>query len=153
MKIAVYFNHIESLGHTTRTFKLAEGLKKRINGSEVMVLQGGKPQKFFAKPEGINVFDVPDPFTSRDWCHTSSSSKQITMNDMVKRFQFIKGKINEFKPDIFITEFFPFGREIEKYELIPVLNYLKKKTDIKAVSSVGYPLMSLPTATTKEYLK
>ena len=49
----------------------------------------------------------------------------------------------EFKPDIFITEQFPFGREEEEHELVPLIEEIRKELpDIKIISSVGYGIIS-----------
>ena len=146
MRVALYFNHIQTLGHTTRSLMLAKGLQE--HGAEVLVLQGGLPQKYMALRKELNLIDLPKPFTSKAWLMGNKSAPLV---DIKERIRFMKKELDAFKPDIFITEFFPFGRPIERFELVPLIQYLKKK-GTKIVGSAGYPVLSGSQEFTERYL-
>ncbi|NTV29694.1 MAG: hypothetical protein HGA80_06415 [Candidatus Omnitrophica bacterium] len=54
------------------------------------------------------------------------------------RAQFVLQNARRINPDIFITEFFPFGRQDYLPELMPAIEYLKDR-GCKIMASIGYP--------------
>jgi len=61
------------------------------------------------------------------------------MKDRLKeRLKFIKQRIDEFKPTMFVTEYFPFGRELWSFQLPYILGYIKTKFPCQVVCSSGY---------------
>lgn len=139
MRIAFYYTHREAYGHGMRVMKLADSLNK-IDNSDILILQGGKPQRFLRK-EGIKMINLPSPVFDRGYFHFKGPPD---MEKIRKRITFMKKTLMKFKPDVFITEFFPFGREEAKYEIYPLIKYLKKRIHkIKVLASVGYPVPEL----------
>jgi len=133
MRVLFHYTHKETLGHTTRSVALAGALCR--HGAEVLILQGGVPQPFINFPKGCKVLDIPLPFDTR----TSFQSRAIPVS-AANRAQFILKAAAEFSPDVFITEFFPFGRLAYAPELLPTLRYLRKKGK-RIIASIGYPLL------------
>ncbi|MCX5709749.1 MAG: glycosyltransferase [Candidatus Omnitrophica bacterium] len=135
-KLIFYYTHRESLGHTTRSISLVSALDKLYGDKlKIYVFQAGRPQRFCKFPERVKVFDLPDPFYSKfDFKLYKSSS--VSFNSR-KRAQFMLDRINEIGPDIFVTEFFPFGRYESRLELLPVLTQLKKR-GVEILASIGY---------------
>ncbi len=133
MRVLLHYTHKQTLGHTTRSIALATALYR--HGAEVLILQGGVPQPFIRFPEGCRVMDIPFPFDTR----TSFQSHAVPVS-APKRAHFILKTAAEFSPDVFITEFFPFGRLAYMPELLPTLRYLRKK-GARIMASVGYPLL------------
>ena len=133
MRVLFHYTHKETLGHTTRSVALAGALCRQ--GAEVLILQGGIPQPFIRFPKGCKVLDIPLPFDTR----TSFQSRAVPIS-AAKRAQFILKAAAEFSPDVFITEFFPFGRLAYAPELLPTLRYLRKKST-RIIASIGYPLL------------
>lgn len=133
MRIILHYTHKQTLGHTTRSIALASALCR--HGAEVLILQGGIPQPFIRFPEGCRVKDIPQPFDTR-----RSFDEHVVPVTSGKRAQFILKAAAEFSPDVFITEFFPFGRLAYLPELLPTLRFLRKKS-VRIMASVGYPLI------------
>ena len=138
LKILFYFTHKESLGHTTRVLSILHALK-RIYGRRVkiFVFQAGKEQDFLKIPKQITWLNLPHPYYSKLNFKKGSSHFFVPLYAKL-RAKFMISTINQFKPDIFITEFFPFGREDSRFELLPILAFLKKR-DVKIYASIGYP--------------
>jgi predicted glycosyltransferase len=137
-KILFYFTHKESLGHTTRILSIIHSLlDKYKNKVEISIFQAGKKQTFLKKPDGVRWFDLPRPYYSKLNFKSGSSQHFVPLYAKLRAVYMLK-KLAEIKPDIFITEFFPFGRESSRFELFPVLKYLKLRK-IKIYASIGYP--------------
>jgi len=133
MRVLFHYTHKETLGHTTRSISLVSALCQ--HKAEVLVLQGGIPQPFIRFPKNCQVLDIPQPFDAR----TSFQEHAIPISAH-KRAQFILKAAIDFSPDVFITEFFPFGRLSYTPELLPTLRYLRKK-GVRIMASIGYPLL------------
>jgi predicted glycosyltransferase len=133
MRILFHYTHKQTLGHTTRSISLATALCRQK--AQVLILQGGVPQPFIRFPKECRVLDIPHPFDTR----TSFQSRGIPESP-AKRAQFILRSAADFVPDVFITEFFPFGRLAYLPELLPTLRYLRKK-GTRIMASIGYPLL------------
>lgn len=138
IKIIFYFTHKESLGHTTRILNIIRTLKdkyrKKLN---IYVLQAGRFQRFLDIPKDISWFNLPYPYYSKLNFKIGATRNFIPLYAKI-RANYMLSKIKGIKPDIFVTEFFPFGREECRFELLPVLMYLKKEK-IKIFASIGYP--------------
>jgi len=135
-RILFYYTHQESLGHTTRLLSIIQALKKRYpTQTEIAVFQGGMVQDYLDIPVEIKWINLPNPFYGRlDFKVTS----KVDISKSKVRSDYMLSRIREFKPNIFITEFFPFGRRECYWELLPVLQYLKQKR-VKIYASIGYP--------------
>lgn len=92
-------------------------------------------QPFIRFPKECKVADIPFPFDGR-----ASFQSHPTSISVKKRAHFILKTAADFKPDVFITEFFPFGRLDYIPELLPTLRYLHKK-GVRIIASIGYPLL------------
>jgi len=133
MRILFHYTHKQTLGHTTRSVALVSALCRQK--AKVLLLQGGVPQPFVRFPKNCLVEDIPLPFDDR----LSFQSHAVPVS-AAKRAQFILERAADFQPDVFVTEFFPFGRLAYMPELLPVLRYLRKK-GTRIMASIGYPLL------------
>lgn len=133
MRVLFHYTHKQTLGHTTRSVALVTALCQ--HQAQVLVLQGGIPQPFVHFPKTCKVKDIPLPFDDRQ-----SFEKHAVPVSAGSRAQFILKTAADFSPDIFITEFFPFGRLAYLPELLPTLRFLRKK-GTRIIASVGYPLL------------
>ncbi|MBL8013060.1 MAG: hypothetical protein JNN05_04360 [Candidatus Omnitrophica bacterium] len=100
-----------------------------------MILQGGLPQPYVQFPEGCRVLDIPLPFDTK-----ASFQAHAVPTSSTARAKFILQTAAEFKPDVFITEFFPFGRLAYMPELLPTIRYLRNR-EARIIASIGYPLI------------
>lgn len=134
MRVLFHYTHKQSLGHTTRSISFAKALSARA--ADVLILQGGLPQPFIRFPQACKVLDIPLAFDSR----RSFRSHQAPVSSN-QRARFILKAASDFKPDVLITEFFPFGRLNYMPELLPTLRYLKKRNTC-IMASIGYPILA-----------
>lgn len=140
VRIAFYFTHCETLGHTTRIFSLANGLKRLKPNSEFLFLQGGK--ELTQKDEILDcskIVDLPNPFYSK-YIFKGEKCK-LSLEETKERIEAMYVALTEFKPDIFVTEYFPFGREDCMNELVTIIKWLRNK-NVKIFASIGYPVIS-----------
>ncbi len=133
MRVLFHYTHKQTLGHTTRSISLCSALCRQ--GAEVLILQGGLPQPFIQFPKDCRVVDIPFPFDTRG----SFQAHAVPVSGQ-QRAEFILKTAEKFEPDVFITEFFPFGRLAYMTELLPTLRHLCKK-GARIMASIGYPLL------------
>ena len=137
-RILFYFTHKESLGHTTRVLNIINYIKNKYSKKvDIYVFQAGKPQRYLPIPKGVFWFNLPYPYYSKLNFKKGSTRTYFPFYAKL-RANYMLSKIKDIEPDIFITEFFPFGREDCRFELMPVLTCLKRKK-IKIYASIGYP--------------
>ena len=137
-KVLIYFTHKESLGHTTRTLSIISALLKQYpKKTRISVFQAGKKQAYLDIPKQVDWFNLPNPFYSKLNFRKGTSQVFVPLYAKI-RARYMLSKIKEIRPDIFITEFFPFGREDCRFELLPVLTHLKK-SGVRIFASIGYP--------------
>ncbi|MBF0570990.1 MAG: hypothetical protein HQL12_03875 [Candidatus Omnitrophica bacterium] len=137
-KAGIYFSHYECLGHTSRVVAVGEVFKKRFPGGDLFFIQAGIQQSKAKIDQLGRVYSLPGAFMDR-----RNFRKPIrgAGADAEKRARMCKDIVNCQRPDLFITEFFPLGREESRYELIPSLAKLSaQKAALWAVA--GYPLLT-----------
>lgn len=140
-RILFYYTHRETLGHTTRVINIIKGVIRKYGKKvEMFVLNGGTPQKYLEKPSNVEWFNVPFPYYGK-WTFNQYMDKRFIKIEQYKikvRREYIFNKVKKIQPDIFITEFFPFGRKTSEEELIKTLEFIKRKGS-KIFASIGYP--------------
>lgn len=146
LRIVFYYNHYNTLGHSTRVFSLVKGLKKYFKTKiKIVVLQGGKRQSVFPFADYSRRYILPYSIdkkglfieeNTRIYKAMISSGKLDGM--FKKRMSFMRNILDEFKPNIFITEYFPFGQEFWTFEVPHLLKYLKDNFVCKIIGSCGY---------------
>jgi len=149
VRIAIYYNHLETLGHTTRALSIVEALKHKFQDAEIIIFQGGKNQDFFWNNK-FRVINLPDPLFDKKWFDKEDKIQKqksrkffapaFNVQKTKNRMKFMLNQLIAFNPDVFIVEFFPFGRHLEQFEIIPILEILKKR-NTRIVSCVGYPIL------------
>lgn len=146
LRIAFYYNHYNTLGHSTRLYALAKGIKEYYKDKvEIVILQSGKKQDNIPFFKLGKVFFVPYAVDKRAFFieeQVSFYNKLIgdgKLDKMLKaRVDFMVKVLADFQPQIFITEYFPFGREFWSFELPHILGFIKKHFSCKICSSTGY---------------
>lgn len=139
MRILIYFGHYETLGHTNRIIAIAEEMAKK---HEVLIFNAGKNQDYFLKD--VEVINLPHPYYGKEMFKGGHFNKKVDQKIKSIRLQVMKHYVKKFNPDLFITEFFPFGREVCKYEVIPFINFLKDiNPKIRVIGSIGYPVLGI----------
>jgi len=136
-RIGFYYAHYECLGHTSRLLSLLRVLKKRIS-SDFYFIQASLPHSYLRFPSYVKILPLPfSLFTRRSFYGDYEVNKEV----LLKRAIFLSNLVKKIDFSVFITEFFPLGRNLCKYELLPVLSDFKKKGK-PIFSSAGYPVIS-----------
>lgn len=138
LSIALYYNHYQCLGHTARVLTLLSEIKKRLSSSDISVIHGSTLQKFLRFPAYINNYSIsPTLFTYKSF----RDNLKVDSSVVETRGKQLISLIERLDLSVFLSEYFPLGRNVCKYELLPVLYYLKRKHK-KIFSSSGYPVIS-----------
>lgn len=139
-KVVFYFTHYGCLGHSTRLLSIVRNLRKTCPELAIFILHGSPRQSLFSSTKDITHLSVPFPPYTRQNFH---SAKKQYEEFGLQRSSFILKAAQAIQPDIFVTEFFPFGRQTLALELLPVLKYLKQDMKSKIICSLGYPYCNL----------
>ena len=131
-KCFIYVQHLLGIGHYKRMMALANGL---VNvGWQVDLISGGR---YVESPisEGLNIHQLPslkskdenfDTLLDQDNNRIDDAWKQNRTNQLLQLFESLS-------PDVLVTETYPFGRRMMRFELLPLLK--------KAVNSNRKPLI------------
>jgi len=145
-RIIFYYNHYNTLGHSTRVFSLVAGLKRRYKDRvDIALLQGGIKQPILPFEKYAEVFTLPYSMDrrglfleERQRFYANLISDAGIKPLLNRRMKVIKNVIDRYRPDIFITEYFPFGREFWTFEVPHILKYIKDNSKCRIISSSGY---------------
>lgn len=133
-KLLIHCQYVYGIGHLVRTLELARGLSEHF---EVSVISGGEPVKNYEIPKTINFIQLPAIYKEEDSPFLTPINKSTSIEQCFKdRKKIINFNIEQIKPEILITEHFPFGLLFEN-EVIDLMNEVKKhNNNVKIVSSV-----------------
>ena len=138
----IYVQHLLGIGHLRRASLLGNALLK--NKFEVHLITGGMPISAPLHPE-VKVHQLP-PVRSLD----SSFNKLVDENDHTisehwkkRRCDLLLTLLNDISPDALITETYPFGRRMMRFELLPLLKVAhrqaKKPLIISSIRDILQP--------------
>jgi predicted glycosyltransferase len=137
-KAGIYFSHYECFGHTAHVMAVAEVFKKRFPQGNFFFIQAGVHQPKAKLDQLGRVYSLPGAFTDR---RHFRELIQGAGADVDERSQACTDIVIRQRPDLFITEFFPLGREECRHELIPPL--IKASAQGAVLWAVaGYPLLT-----------
>lgn len=135
-KILFYYNHQDDIGHLVRLLNIIKAIRRYYSGqAKIFVMQGGRKQKMFPSLDNVHWIDLPHPFYSRI---NLRQAVAIDPEHIKLRVSAISSHIKSINPDIFISEFFPFGRWECRHELLPVLSLLRRN-GVKIYASLPMP--------------
>lgn len=119
-RVLIYVQHLLGVGHLQRALLLAAAL--RDQGVLVKIVSGGLPASL-PIPRGV-LFEQLAPLYSADASFERLLDAQGTPIDDAwrnARRHSLMTIFNEFAPQALITETFPFGRRMMRFELLPLL--------------------------------
>jgi len=130
-QLLFYYCNYNTLGHCATVFSLVKRLKQVFKTKiKIVVIEVGiKEAKVFPFNKYSKVHFYP--LIKNNPLAFGSSLATIPR----KKFNFLKNVADDFKPDIFITDFYPFSNHINYQWLEHFLKYLKNKFGSKIVSS------------------
>ncbi|WP_288901891.1 glycosyltransferase [uncultured Sneathiella sp.] len=119
LKILFYVQHLLGIGHLKRTATLARNMMRA--GFDVTVVSGG--HEIDVDLGGARLIQLPATRATDLYFKVlvDEEGQQIDDQWRQKRADRLLDIYNEHKPDILITELFPFGRRQMRFELLPLL--------------------------------
>jgi len=149
LRIAFYYNHFNTVGHSLRVFSLVKNIKKKLKEKvKIIILQDGKKQNLFPFNKYGRLYFLPyglskKAFFSKTDLFTYQAIKDGALKYMFKeRAKSIREVLHKFRPHIFITEYYPLGMGFWSFETPYILDFLKERFHCKIIGSTGYPTWS-----------
>lgn len=106
-KIVIHCQYVYGIGHFVRTIELAKGLSRYFS---VYILNGGESVPNLDVPKEINIIQLPAIYKEENAKYLSPVDPSFTIEECLnKRRIIINDTISDLKPEILITEHFPFG--------------------------------------------
>jgi predicted glycosyltransferase len=122
-RILFYVQHLLGIGHLARASRIADALVKA--GAEVTVVTGGLPVAGFPGP-GIRHVALPAVASSATFSGlVDASGTPVDAAFEARRRDLLLAAYHEARPDIVLTEAFPFGRRQVRFELLPLIDAIE----------------------------
>lgn len=118
-KILFYVQHLLGIGHLVRCQRVASALAEA--GFHVTVASGGVPVAGLAMP-GVDLLQLPPVRASTGFSGLEHpDGRPFDAADKAARRDLLLARFATLRPDILVTEAFPFGRRAMRFELLPLL--------------------------------
>ncbi len=133
-KVIIHCQYVYGIGHLVRTVELAHGLSEKF---QVFILNGGEIIPNFHFPKDVTLIQLPAIYKEENSNSLSPVDSSTSIEDCFQhRRIIIEQKTEEIKPDILITEHFPFGLLFEN-EVTGLISKVKfTNPSSKIISSV-----------------
>lgn len=126
-RIAFYCQHVLGVGHLVRSTEIIRALCPHFS---LLLISGGKAVEGFRFPTQIEVVNLPALETDPDFSHLQVCNGSASIQEVREaRKTMLRSLLDQFAPDAFIIELFPFGRKRFAFELIPALEQIHQKRD------------------------
>jgi predicted glycosyltransferase len=132
----IYVQHLLGVGHLQRSLQLAAELTR--HDFEVDLVSGGRPQSL-AVAQGVQIHQLPAVYSP-----DGSFSRLLDANDNEvdtawrdNRKRQLLEIFTSCAPQVLITETFPFGRRMMRFELLPLLEAARASADcLQVIASI-----------------
>ncbi|PPR79388.1 MAG: UDP-N-acetylglucosamine--N-acetylmuramyl-(pentapeptide) pyrophosphoryl-undecaprenol N-acetylglucosamine transferase [Alphaproteobacteria bacterium MarineAlpha2_Bin1] len=139
-KILFYVQHLLGIGHLKRASIIGEMLSKK--GLDVTIISGGSKVSNLNFGKATFIQLPPTKSQNSDFSILlDEKGNKIDTTWKKKREKLIIDIFKKNKPEILITEMFPFGRSQMNFELLPLIEEAKKNNSI-IISSIRDILIS-----------
>lgn len=122
MKVTYYCQHVLGIGHFHRSMEICKAIARR---HPITLIVGGPPVE--VNQPGIQVLQLPGLQMDSQFGKLIPCRGEEKLEDVkaVRREQLF-AHFKESRPDIFITELYPFGRKAFRFELEPLLQSVRE---------------------------
>lgn len=121
--VLIHCQYVYGIGHFVRAIELASSLRKEF---DVHLITGGEPIANFAIPDGITVTQLPAIFKDETSGRLISVDPSLTLETcLAQRGKQLAQLVQNWRPDIVITEHFPFGLLFED-EVVAMLKHVRQ---------------------------
>lgn len=124
IKVLIYVQHLLGMGHVFRVVRFSHGLRRA--GCEVHIAWGGS-KVFTLDTTGLHMHYLQAVHVADEDFKTLllDDGTQITDAQKEARAHHLLSLYHDIKPDIVITEAFPFGRRQMRFELLPLMEAIQ----------------------------
>lgn len=147
LKVMIHVQHLMGIGHLRRTAVLARALA--TDGMRVVMVSGGMPVSAL-DVGGANFVQLP-PTRARDLTYKTLVDEHGDVVDdhwRQRRAAALMNVVQAFAPDVVVTETFPFGRRLLRFELEPLLEWCANaRPRVALVASIRDILEAFPGPT------
>ncbi len=124
MKIIIYCQHVLGVGHFFRTLEIARAMEKH----DVILVTGGG-QLEVTLPKHVQQFSLPGLMMDSEFTGLYPANSNSSIDEIKnQRKTLLKELVENETPDLFLIELYPFGRKAFRFELEPILEYVKNQT-------------------------
>jgi len=119
LRVLLYVQHLLGIGHLVRASRIASALKGA--GFDIAMVIGGVPVSGFPDDD-IEVIALPPLKTAPGFSALLDAHDQVVSQEAKERRRgLLLSALRSFRPQIVITEAFPFGRRQMQFELVPMI--------------------------------
>lgn len=130
----IHCQYVYGIGHFVRTIELAKGL---CNHFSVFILNGGESVPNFYIPSEINLIPLPAIYKQENVSYLSPVDSTYSIEECFKkRRDIIDNTLSNLKPEIIITEHFPFGLLFEDEVVYLITSAKLLNSNVLVVCSV-----------------
>jgi predicted glycosyltransferase len=116
-----YCQHAMGMGHLVRSLALADALSQSFR---VVLLNGGELPSHLSLPQTIDIINLP-PLRFADGQLISCDDRYSVVQAQHARIDRILSSFRQLRPEVLLTELYPFGRKKFEFELLPLLEEAK----------------------------
>ncbi|MEI4488541.1 glycosyltransferase [Frigidibacter sp. MR17.14] len=119
-RVMFYVQHLLGIGHLARASRICAALKAA--GAEVTVVTGGLPVPGFP-PEGLDHVALPPLATAGEGFSglADGAGAPVTPAYLDARRDALLAAFARLRPEVVVTEAFPFGRRQVRFEMLPLI--------------------------------
>ena len=142
LRIAIHVQHLMGIGHLRRAATIARACAEA--GHVVLCVSGGMPVD--GLDTGAAGFAQLPPVRAQDLSYKTlvdAAGNVVDERWKAHRRDSLLSRVAAFKPDIIITEMFPFGRRLLRFELEPLIEWAADHS-VRLVASIRDILEGFP---------
>lgn len=148
MRVMIVVTHLLGTGHLSRALTIGRAFTKA--GDNVRIVSGGLPVGHFDNASGQILQLPPVRSDGVDFTRLLTETGTPAGPDcMAERQRMLCDALDEFRPDVVITELFPFGRRILRSEFIALLEAARSKFPRPLVLSSIRDILAPPSKQSK----
>ncbi len=120
-RILYYCQYLVGIGHMVRS---AEVIRHLVQDCDVCLIGGGQSVPDFPFPDGVELVNLPELWVDGNELKALDEDAELEDVKADRRCQLL-ACFDRFKPDIVVTEMFPFSKVKLAYEVVDLLDHIQ----------------------------